>query len=256
MGHDAAVEDSAAPLLDRDRLAAPWFESVRDVAALLPLSSRWPTVAELDAALSPAAGVRFVAGEKIRPRRRRDRPIDGDELYEIRIASRREVPTRAHSAHDLLNALAWACFPAAKWALAEQLASAQRARLASHPWRLPGARTRRHDRLALLDEGGVLLAAREPSPPGGDALASALADGRARALVFGHALLEHALAGCLDVWGAALWLPVAPIARESTAALRARLDEALAEAVAGGAILDEPSPWPRFPLTALAAAAP
>ena len=249
MGHDPAVE----PLLDRDSLAAPWFEAVRDVAALLPVSSRWPTVAELDAALSPSAGVRFVAGHKVRRRRRRDRAIDGDALYEIRIASRREVPTRAHSAHDLLNALAWASFPAGKWALAEQLASAQRARLASHPWRLPGARTRRHDRLALLDEGGVLLAAREPCPPG-DELAAALADGRARALVFGHALLEHALAGCLDVWGAALWLPVAPIAGESTAALRARLDLALAEALAGGAVLDEPAPWPRLPLAALAAA--
>jgi hypothetical protein len=245
--------------MDPDRLAAPWFEAVRDVAALLPVAARWPTVAELDAALSPRAGVRFVVGEKSRPRRRRDRRIDGDELYEIRIASRREVPTRAESAHDLLNALAWAAFPAAKWALAAELAAAQRARLAGGPWRLPGARTRRHDRLALLDEGGILLAGESPAaddpPVAGEAgLAAALADGRVRALVFGHALLEHALAGCLDVWGAALWLAVAPGEREPTAALRGRLDAALAAALVAGAVLEQPAPWPRLSLAALAAA--
>lgn len=212
-------------------LAAPCFDAVREAAARLPPVAT-PSVAEIDRALAALAGVRFVAGEKPRPRRRRERPIDPAELYEIRVAERREVPTRADCAHDLLNALAWAAFPAAKWALATRLAEAQRARLAGDAWRLPGRRTRAHDRLALLDEGGILIA----SGP----------DGARRGLVFGHALVEHALAGRLDVWGAAIALPV----DASAPGLRARLDAALADALADGAILERP--WPRLALGELA----
>jgi hypothetical protein len=211
-------------------LAAPCFDAVRDAAARLP-EVAWPSVAEIDRALAPLAGVRFVAGDKARPRRRRERPIDPAELYEIRVAERREVPTRADCAHDLLNALAWAAFPAAKWALATRLADAQRARLADDAWRLPGRRTRAHDRLALLDEGGILIAAGSPDACG---------------LVFGHALVEHALAGRLDVWGAAIALPVDP----SRPGLCARLDAALADALADGAFLA--TPWPRLALGELA----
>ncbi len=203
--------------------------------------ARWPAVREIDAALAPVAGVRFVAGEKVRPRRRPDRRIEADAVYEIRIASRREVPTRADSVHDLLNALAWAAFPASKWALTRRLAVAQRARLADRPWRLPGARTRAHDRLALLDEGGILVAGAGPI--------DSLGSGEARALVFGHALLEHALAGNLDVWGAALRFaidPAGPIAE-----VRGRLDSALAGALDRGDFLEDAEPWARLSLRAV-----
>ena len=249
---------AARRLLEPDSMVEPWFDSVRDAAARLPSLARgsWPSVAEIDRALAAAAGVRFVRGTKSRARRDPRRPIDGEQIYEIQIASRREVPTRADSAHDLLNALAWAALPASKWALTAQLAAAQRARLADRPWRLPGARTRRHDRLALLDEGGILIALGSGAGPDramAGEVAAALARGQARALVFGHALLEHALAGSLDVWGAAL--PFAVDAGGSTAELRARLDAALAAALADGALLDEPAPWPRLGLTALTGAA-
>jgi Protein of unknown function (DUF3025) len=240
---------AARRLLEPDSMDAPWFDSVRDAAARLPSLARasWPTVAEIDRALAPAAGVRFVPGTKSRARRDPRRPIDREQVYEIQIASRREVPTREHSAHDLLNALAWAAFPAAKWALSAQLAEQQAARLAARPWRLPGARTRRHDRLALLDEGGILVA-RGSSVPG-ESAAEALAGGRARALVFGHALLEHALAGALDVWGTALSFAVP--AEGPIDELRRGLDRALADALDDGAILDQAGSWPRLELTAL-----
>ena len=101
-------------------LAAPWFDAIRDVAALL--GDGWPAVERIDGALARQAGVRFVAADKARPRRRARRPIELESLYEVRIASRREVPTRPDSAHDLLNALAWAAFPRAKWALSCRLA--------------------------------------------------------------------------------------------------------------------------------------
>ena len=242
---------AARRLLEPDSLQAPWFDAVRDVAGRVPglLSggASWPAVAAIDAALAPLAGVRFVASGKVRTRRRAGRAIDGEAIYEIHIASRREVPTRPDNLHDLLNALAWAAFPASKWSLTAQLAAAQRARLADRPWRLPGARTRRHDRLALLDEGGVLVAT---GAGGAAALPAALASGRARALIFGHALLEHALQGCLDVWGAALVFAVDPAG--STADLRGRLDAALAGALDGGSMLDDPEAWPRLALTDLA----
>jgi Protein of unknown function (DUF3025) len=248
---DRAPEKWAPP----EALAASCFDSVRDLVALLapPGGAGFPAVADIDRALSPLAGVGFVAGEKLRPRRRPARRIDLDGVYEVRIASRREVPTRADNAHDLLNALAWAAFPASKWALTCRLAEAQRARLAERPWRMPGSRTRGHDRLALLDEGGILIAcgAAAPSPTSEAALAAALAAGQTRALVFGHALLEHALAGRLDVWGAALCFRVDEPAA-SIAALRAGLDAALAAALADDAFLDDPEPWPRLSLHHLA----
>ena len=245
-----ARSPAARRLLEPDSLQPPWFDAVRDVAGRVGLArcgAAWPDVASIDAALSPLAGVHFVAGDKVRPRRRAGRAIDGDDIYEIHISSRREVPTRPDNAHDLLNALAWAAFPAGKWSLTAQLAAAQRERLADRPWRLPGARTRRHDWLALLDEGGILVARAAPS--GVDPLAADLASGRARALIFGHALLEHALEGCLDVWGAALELPVNPTG--SIADVRARLDAALAAALDGGVLLDDP--LPRLGLSDLAA---
>jgi len=246
---------AAAQMLVPGSLAAPCFAAVREAAARLPSLNAgvpaWPAVAEIDAALAPLARVRFVAGEKVRRRRRRDRPVDAAELYEIRAATRREVTTRPHSAHDLLNALAWAAFPAAKWALIGRLADAQRERLDAEPssWRLPGRRTRAHDRLALLDEGGILVATGSPAPAGNTPPSAALAAGSARALVFGHALLEHALADRFDVWGAALLFPVDTTGTD--AHFRARLDAALSAALIDGTFLAHP--WPRLPLRSLCA---
>jgi len=223
-------------------LGAPTFDAVRDLA----LALRSGTVEELDDRLSARAGVRFVPHEPS-SRRRGQRLRVAEDLYEVRIATRREVPTRPGNLHDLCNALAWAAFPASKWALTMLIAATQRARLAGGPRRLPPARSADHDRLALIDEGGVLVAGDET----GDAVA-ALASGRARALVFGHALVEHALTGRAAVTGAALFLPVDRSG--SIDQLRSRLDATLA------ATLTSHRGWPagaglgRIPLTALDAA--
>ncbi len=209
------------------------FDAVRDLALALESGS----VEELDDRLSARAGVRFVPHDPAP--RRRNRLREAEDLYEVRIATSREVPTRRDNLHDLCNALAWAAFPASKWALTSLVAATQRARLAVATGRLPPSRSVDHDRLALIDEGGVLVA--------GDP--EALAAGRARALVFGHALVEHALTGKSGT-GAALFFPVDPSG--SIDELRCRLDDALAAALArhGG--------WPgdlgRIPLTALGVA--
>jgi len=226
-------------LFGAHELGPACFDAVRDIA----LGLRTASIEEIDGLLSARAGVRFVPDEPA-PRRRGQTRTAGD-LYEVQIATRREVPTRRDNLHDLCNALAWAAFPASKWALTGLVAAAQKARAGDRISRLPGARTAEHDRLALIDEGGVLLAG-EPV----DDAAEAIASGRRRALVFGHALIEHALTGRAAVTGAAVFLPVDPCG--SLDQLRRRLDAALAAALTGG--------WPagatlgRIPLAALEAA--
>ncbi len=77
--------------------------------------------------------------------------------YEQAIAATGIVPTREHNLHDFLNALVWLRFPRLKSALNLRHCRA----LAEQP----GERTRRgrlRDRLTLLDESGMLVAAAEP----------------------------------------------------------------------------------------------
>jgi len=123
-----------------------------------------------------APGITFVAASKPRRTRRRESAGDG---YDARVV-RGEVPTRPRSWHDFLNALVWATFPASKRRLhALQAAALERTR-DSVAGKLPNARTRAQDALALLDEGGVLeLTAR----------------GESLVLGFGHALYEGLVRG-------------------------------------------------------------
>ena len=166
------------------RPAARAFADVRD----------WPGVEAIDRALSARAGVRFVPAER-RPRRQRG-PVDLDKLYDAHIV-RGEVPTRANDWHDLLNALVWATFPRAKAALHARQHRAVQAWARTHAMmldahtvaKLPNARTRELDALALLDEGGVLLV--------GD-----------RSILFGHAHYEGIALGVPAMIGRAVRLDV------------------------------------------------
>lgn len=120
--------------------------------------------------------------------------------YDAAIHRTRRVATRERHWHDLFNALVWAAFPLAKWALHE----AQLGYLRVAP---EGRRCAEHDLLAMLDEGGVLGWS-------GDAEPSAL---------FGHALLEHLELRAARVRARTVWLP----ARDKEAGLEA-LDRSLA----------------------------
>jgi hypothetical protein len=158
------------------------FEAVSAAAERLRGFARWPTVEEIDLALADLARVRFVV-QAPKSRRRRG-AIDAAALYDGRISVEGVVPTRPRSWHDLMNALVWASFPRSKRALHARLYRAMRERLAAPATRLPNARTREQDLLAMLDEGGVL----------------SITDshGVERRFVFGHAILEHRLEG-IDV---------------------------------------------------------
>ena len=77
--------------------------------------------------------------------------------------------------HDFMNALVWATFPRAKAALHRQQHALYQAWATPGATRLPNARTREQDGLALVDEGGVVI------------LASNAGD---LVVPFGHALFE------------------------------------------------------------------
>jgi hypothetical protein len=137
-----------------------------------------------------APGVRFVTATK--PRRTRRRSSERAGAYDARIVAG-EVPTRARSWHDFLNALVWATFPRSKHALHARQAAAIRALVPAGASTLPNARTREQDALALFDEGGVILL---EGPDG------------TLPLAFGHALYEGLVTGGPPATASALAFPV------------------------------------------------
>jgi len=115
--------------------------------------------------------------------------------YEMHILRSGQVPTRADTWHDVLNALVWLRFPRFKAALnaahGEAIASETEA-----------VRGRRRDALTVLDESGVWVISRDPALPellAGHAWRTLFWEARDRVerdmgfVVVGHALLEKAL---------------------------------------------------------------
>ena len=149
------------------------------------------------------AGVRLVEAKKQRAKRAPDRAVDAEALYETSIIARGELPTRANDWHDLLNAMTWASLPMSKRALTERVAALQRARIGGDAWKLPNARSAEHDSFALFDEGGLVVVSDQEIPPRPAAREDVLSPWIARAsarpgmscVVFGHAVLEHHVAG-------------------------------------------------------------
>jgi Protein of unknown function (DUF3025) len=163
----------------------PRFAAVSDLLRLWPAGAL-PSVAQLQDALGARLAdhdlcIGYAPSPPPRGRRRKT-SLDPLAIYEIRIAETGEIPTRPDNLHDVCNALSWAAFPRAKSALTRRIAALQRAQLAA-TGALPAARTREHDRLALLDEGGLLLIGKP---------------GEAVGVVVGHALWQHAALGHRD----------------------------------------------------------
>lgn len=193
------------------RFAQPRFRRIADLIERIATPAQ-PSVAAIDDAFAALAGVRFVEAPKTKPALIAG-VIDPASLYEVSIVERGVVPTRPHNMHDLLNAVVWAAFPRSKLALTRRLAEIQRARAAGRAT-LPSARSREHDRLAMIDEGAVLLT-------------------RGQTWIFGHAIYEHAYAGELGVRGGAVDLAI-------DAVDRAAVDRAFAAVEFGSAIRPGP----------------
>jgi len=170
--------------------------------------SRFPTPDELSAlyaeriAGSDAPPLRFVLAPP--RRRRRGQPIDLGALYEGRIVLAGEVPTRLDDWHDLFKRAGFLRLPARQVAAARAPVPYLRgAPCAGRPRACRAHAPASRMRLALFDEGGVVVCAapatRAALPADPDhvdaALTELVAAGRARALLFGHALFEHLAAG-------------------------------------------------------------
>jgi len=155
------------------------FWPIARAARMFAECTDWPEPAELARAFADDAPVTFVPAAP-RPRRRKG-PVEAGRLYDARIVLERCVPTRARSWHDYLNALVWATFPRAKAALHARQHQALAGRIVPGATRLPSTRSREHDALALIDEGGLVVLEASDAP--------------AVSLIFGHALYEGLVLG-------------------------------------------------------------
>lgn len=183
----------------------PAFAPYRELVDALGLARTLPSVDALNA-LAAARGITQARGLPLRffvP----DGRLSARD-YETRILTTGQVPTRADTWHDALNALVWLRFPRFKAALnaahGEALAREGDSR-----------RGRRRDALTVLDESGVWVVSRDPELPAllaGRAWHALFWEARARLardvrfVVVGHALLEKALAPYLAMTGKCLTL--------------------------------------------------
>jgi len=196
----------------------------------------FPEVADVDAALAPRAGVRFVEQA---PRGRRGRPRPLHDLYDAVIIERGEVPTRPGSLHDLMNALVFARFPRAKRAVHARQRRLVAARFDERGERAVPHRSKEQDAIAMIDEGGVALLcasavvseARAASEERGeDRLRELAREGAILGVVFGHALYEHVAAEGPRVWAKAILVEAADPRRTSLEAVDAALAELVEQA--------------------------
>jgi hypothetical protein len=171
------------------------FWPIARAAANFAHLADWPQVSEYGRAFDAEPPVRFVVAAPRPRRQRRAGRVDPKALYDARITLERCVPTRPRTWHDFMNALVWATFPRAKRALHERQLRALASRIPAGATRLPGTRSREHDALALLDEGGVVVLEAPEAPP--------------LRIVFGHALYEGLVLGVRAMVARAVIAPVA-----------------------------------------------
>jgi hypothetical protein len=177
----------AREAIDPAVFARPPLAGWSDYADLLH-GPHWPTLDALNARWTRGMRERFVAQTPAL--------LADGRHYEQRIAETGAIATRERNWHDLFNALAWLRHPALKRALnAQQVAEIARVG--------PKLRTRPQCALTHFDEAGVILALRDPvllelwDAHDWHGLfwrhRAAWLDGTLELVVFGHALLEHAL---------------------------------------------------------------
>jgi len=221
------VDDRFEPrFAETDRRLAPFARAAAAFAECVD----WPPVetwSERLAAIGIELPVTFVV--QAYPIRRRP----GERApYDRAIASEGRVPSRERSWHDFLNMLAWAAFPRTKAAIHARHLEAAEMREGD----ASGNRGRERDALAMIDEGGVLVAAadarlaREALALDGSQFAALRSRGAATPLLFGHALAEHLVRARSDAGIHAAVLVVA--------AGPGDVDGAAAEAIA-----DATTPW-------------
>jgi len=183
----------------------PAFAPYREVIDALGLARGLPSLDDLNA-LAVARGTTQARGLPLSFFSPDGRLSARD--YETHILHTGQVPTRADTWHDVLNALVWLRFPRFKAALnaAHGEAIARETDTRRGRWR---------DALTVLDESGVWVISRDPALPGllaGRAWHALFRESRARVksdmcfVVVGHALLEKALAPYPSMTGKCLMM--------------------------------------------------
>ena len=226
----------AREVVDPEVFARPPLSQWNEYTDLL--RGNWPDIAQLNARWRESMP-RFVAQTP-------DLLADGKH-YEQRIFERSEIATRERNWHDLLNALVWLRFPEIKRALnARQVAEIAKAG--------PKQRTRAQCALTHFDEGGVVVIVRDATlltlwdAHDWHGLfwreRDAWLDGRIDAVVFGHALFEHALEPTqLLVGKCVATMPESGNVENAT--------QAVAVAIAWGEILNDPQELRPLPLSGI-----
>lgn len=186
----------------------PQLAPLRDACSFLDAQNDWPSLADLNHELArrrPTVATGLATTLVEQPMKRPGVPPI-DQLYDGRIYLRGEIPTRSRTWHDLFNVIGWLAFPQTKRAIN------QRQYEALVPWydsalladgtrpKLPGARTREQDALAMVDEGGLLLLVDETHAQRlfelldqgtHDELLDLVREHALVPIVFGHAMHEH-----------------------------------------------------------------
>jgi hypothetical protein len=183
----------APPFVAPDWEHPVFFGLSREIPQLLTLTS-WPDLdffnrlaGERSLSLPDGRPICFAHQPKKPSRWRRRKEAKVKTRYEELVLEQAIIPSRLASWHDFFNNISWLVFPQAKIALVERLAAANANRTAYDLERAQ-FRSREGDRLAMLDEGGLLQ----------------LSHGETRFLIFGHALQESFVGEKLDVWSLTL----------------------------------------------------
>lgn len=235
--------------IDADLFRRPPFSAWFDDHAELLLGAQWPSIECYEAGRARA----FSSDGIARPVFAAQTPVLlGDGLhYEERIA-RGTLATREQNWHDLLNALIWLRYPRIKHALnVGQLAGIAEVG--------PRVRTRAQCAMTHFDEGGAIVLCSDPHLLKlWDAhdwyelfVTEREAWGRRiTVLVFGHAVLEHALVADSLLVAKALPLMADPVAVEAvgSAVLNAQVDMRVAELIALNHALRDPQDLRPLPL--------
>ncbi len=183
----------------------PAFSPYRALIDALDLARALPSLDALNA-LAVARGTKQARGQPLRFFAPDGRLSARD--YETHILHTGQVPTRADTWHDVLNALVWLRFPRFKAAL-------NAAHGEAIPLETDSRRGRRRDALTVLDESGVWVISRDPALPEllvGHAWRTLFWEARDRVerdmrfVVVGHALLEKLLAPYPSMTGKCLML--------------------------------------------------
>jgi hypothetical protein len=233
----------------------PVFDPIAGAARALGAEPSWPPVERWNEAYAGRAPVLNAAGLAVRfvpqgpksPRRRRgERTVSLGDVYDERIFTQGEVPSRERSWHDFFNMLAWRSFPLAKAATNARQRAALRGWAADGARALPGARTAEQDALAMLDEGGLLLlcasdeAARAASLLAGgntQGLAGLARAGALAPMVLGHAIFEHLLGGWPPLRACGVLLEAPAPLPDGNDQRRMLADGVLARALADGSFV-------------------